>query len=203
VPLFYLQHVEGRGMGHTGLFPLIAPGERFADIGATLQTALADGADQPVYLIKPMPGLEARFALAPRTEPLVEVLGDAASAPPVHALDLEYGPLRLLGYDWTPTADGIEVALHWLVQEKPAANYTTTIQLFDASGDKLGQDDRPPGGDFYPTSLWKPGETLVDRHLLTLPEGTPARMLVGMYGSPDATLLAPPLEIDIEAAGVE
>ncbi|MCO5214146.1 MAG: DUF2723 domain-containing protein [Caldilinea sp.] len=202
VPLFYFQHVEGRGQGHTGLFPLIAPGARFADIGATLQTALADGAGQPVYLIKPMPGLEARFALAPRTEPLVEVLGDAASTPPARALGLEYGPLRLLGYDWAPTAEGIEVALHWLVQEKPAANYTTTVQLFDASGDKLAQDDRPPGGDFYPTSLWKPGETLVDRRLLTLSEGTPVRMLVGMYSGPDATLLAPPLEIDIDPAGV-
>ena len=198
VPLFYLQYVERRSLGHTGLFPLIAPAAPFADVGATVATALAKGAGQPVYLIKPMPGLEARFALAPRTEPLSEVIGAAAAAPPSRALDRVYGPMRLIGYDWTPTAAGIEIALHWLVQEPPAANYTTTIQLFNASGQKVAQDDRPPGGDFYPTSLWKPGETLVDRHLLPTPETPPARLLIGMYSAPDARLLAPLLEIDME-----
>ncbi len=39
VPLFYLQSVEGRGLGITGLFPVIAPDDRFRDIGATLTTA--------------------------------------------------------------------------------------------------------------------------------------------------------------------
>jgi len=199
VPLFYLQYVEGRGLGRTGLFPLIAPGAPFVDIGATIATALAEGEGQPVYLIKPMPGLEARLAVVPRAEPLSEVTGPAAAAPPERRLDLAYGPLRLLGYDWTPTAAGIEVALHWRVQESLAANYTTTIQLFDAGGEKLAQDDRLPGGDFYPTLLWKPGETLVDRHLLPALGVFPARLLIGMYSGADATLLAPLLEIDIES----
>ncbi len=204
VPLFYFQHVEGRGTAHTGLFPLIAPGARFADVGATLQTALDQGGAQPVYLIKPMPGLEARFALAPRAAPLVEVLGDAAADPPSISLDLAYGPLRLTGYDWTPAADGsIEIVLHWQVEQAPGADYTTTVQLLDAGGSKVAQDDRPPGGDFYPTSLWKPGETLIDRHVLPPPTGTPARLLVGMYGGPDAALLAPPLEIAIESGVFE
>ena len=203
VPLFYLQHVEGRGQGHTGLFPLIAPGARFADIGATLQAALDDGGEQPVYLIKPMPGLEARFALAPRAAPLVEVLGDAATDPPAIPLDLAYGPLRLAGYDWTPAPGGIEIALYWQVEQPPGADYTTTVQLFDAGGERLAQDDRPPGGDFYPTSRWKPGETLVDRHVLPQPAGTPARLLVGLYSGPDAALLAPPLEIAVESGGLE
>ncbi len=76
VPLFYLQAVENRAQGNTGLFPLIAPDARFADIGTTVQTALDAGAavqpNQPVYLIKPMDGLEARFALEPATPPAGE-----------------------------------------------------------------------------------------------------------------------------------
>lgn len=195
VPLFYLQVVEGRGKGHTGLFPLIAPGARFQDIGATVQTALDEGGAQPVYLIKAMPGLEARFALEPRTPPLVEVMGSHAAETPAVRLDAPYGPLLLLGYTWTPTTEGVEVTLAWQVKTPIAENYTTTVQLFDAEGEKIGQSDRPPGGVYYPTSLWKADETLVERHEIFLQtEAEPRRMLVGMYRSADGELLAAPLE---------
>jgi hypothetical protein len=188
----------------SGLFPLIAPEARFADIGETVQTALDAGASaappQPVYLIKPMPGLEARFALTPAGV-LVKVTGPAAAAPPAQRLDVAYGPLRLLGYDLEPAAGEGEVTitLHWEAVETPAGDYTTTVQLFDAAGNKLAQDDRRPGGDYYPTSLWKPGETLLDRHTLMLPAGAaPARLLAAMYSGPDAVLLAPAVEVEME-----
>ena len=198
VPLFYLQTVEDRGAGHTGLFPLIAPDARFSDIGATVQTALDAGAAQPVYLVKPMPGLEVRFDLADATPPLVKVLGPAASTAPQTPVDLTYGPLRLVGYDWEPAADAIiAVTLHWQVAAPLTADYSATVQLFDSAGEKLAQDDHKPGGAFYPTSLWKPGEVLLDRHTLTLPAGAqPARMLLGFYDDTQ-TLLAPPLELPI------
>ncbi len=206
VPLFYLQTIEGRAVGSSGLFPLIAPDTRFADIGATVQTALDAGSTaqppQPVYLIKPMEGLEARFALAPAAPPLVAVLGPAASAPPAVMVDAAYGPLYLLGYDIQPAASGsagVTVTLQWRVDASVAGDYTTTVQLFDAAGSKLGQDDRRAGGDFYPTSLWKPGELLLDRHTITLPAGAiPARLLVGMYSGPQATLLAPAIDLALE-----
>ena len=171
VPLLYLQMVEGRGAGHTGLFPLIAPDARFDDIGATAQTALDAGAEQPVYLVKPMPGLEVRFDLAAATPPLVQVLGPAAASAPQTPVDVAYGPLRLVGYDWEPAGATITVTLHWQVAAPLAADYSATVQLFDDAGEKLTQDDHKPGGAFYPTSLWKPGEVLLDRHTLTLPAG--------------------------------
>ena len=212
VPLFYLQAVENRAKGNTGLFPLIAPDERFADIETTVQTALDAGAAiQPnpsVYLIKPMDGLEARFALEPATPPLVRVAGAAAAAKPAIASDAVYGPLRLLGYDMEPaaaltgTVTGTitnTVTLHWQVVDPLPGDYTTTVQLFDAAGSKLAQDDRRAGGDYYPTTLWKPGEVILDRHTLALPEGArPTRLLVGMYSGPEAALLAPPLEINLD-----
>lgn len=196
VPLFYFQTVERRGVGHTGLFPLITPEERFSDIGATIQTALEAGGTQPVYLIKPMPGLETRFAMKEQTAPLVEITGPAAATPPVTPLDLPYGPLRLLGYTASQVENTVTIALYWSVAEPPSADYTTTVQLFDGSDQKVGQADSGPGGVFYPTSRWKVGETLVDRHTIELgTDATPVRMLVGMYAGPEATLLAQPLEI--------
>lgn len=198
VPLFFLQTIEGRGVGMSGLFPLIAPVPAFADLGETVQTALDQGGDQPVYLIKPMAGLEARFALAPATEPLVEVLGPAAIKAPAQVVNAEYGSLLLLGYDMVQDEESTEVTLHWQVVAAAAADYTTTVQLFDAAGEKIAQDDLRAGGAYYPTSLWKPGEVLLDRHRLLLPAGAePARMLIAMYSGPEATLLAPPLEIAI------
>jgi hypothetical protein len=211
VPLFYLQTVENRARGNTGLFPLLAPDERFADIGATVQTALDAGAsvqpNQPVYLIKPMEGLETRFALSPATSPLVQVTGPAAAEPAISS-DAVYGPLRLLGYDMQPAglltapSTGIltaTITLHWQVVDPLPGDYTTTVQLFDAAGNKLAQDDRRAGGDYYPTTLWKPGDVILDRHTLALPDNAqPSRLLVGMYGGPDAALLAPPLELELE-----
>jgi hypothetical protein len=207
VPLFYLQSVENRARGNTGLFPLIAPDVRFADIGMTVQTALDAGASvqpsQPVYLIKPMDGLEARFSLEAANPPLVRVTGGTAANPTI-ASGAVYGPLRLLGYDLEPAAalTGTvtdTITLHWQVVDAFSGDYTTTVQLFDAVGKKLAQDDRRAGGDYYPTALWKPGEVILDRHAFALPAGAqPARLLVGMYSGPDAALLAPPLELTLE-----
>ncbi|MBK8049383.1 MAG: DUF2723 domain-containing protein [Anaerolineales bacterium] len=197
-PLFYLQHVEGAGASYTGLFPLIAPGERFADIGATVQSALDEGGTQPVFLIKPMPGLEARFALQPATPPLVEVTGVAAGSAPSTPVNAPYGPLTLLGYDWVEQDGQVQVDLRWRVEAPLAADYTTTVQVFDQQGGKLGQDDRRPGGEYYPTSRWKPGEVLIDSHTIALTPGAPVRLLVGLYTGPDATLMAPALELELE-----
>lgn len=198
VPLFYMQAVEGRGHGFTGLFPLIRPGGDFADIGATVETALRHAGDQPVLLIKPMPGLEVKFDLTPGPDPLVRVNGLAADWALPNRVDAPFGPLRLTGYDWRPAGEQAEVALRWEVIAPLEDDYTTTVQLFDAQGAKLAQHDAPPGGVYYPTSHWKPGERLVERHTLTVPAGSaPVRLLVGMYAGPELTPLAPPLDLAI------
>lgn len=206
VPLFYLQSVEKRGQGMTGLFPLITPGTRFEDIGATLDTALADGGEQPVFLIKEMPGLETKFVLQSQNPPLVEVIGPAISGLPTHAVEQSLGPLHLTGYDWHEGMDGedntVGVDLHWRVEEPVDGDYTTTVQLFDAAGEKIGQDDRAAGGLYYPTSFWKTGEMLLDSHPIQIAEGAiPSTILVGMYTGPEFEPLAAPLEISLSSLG--
>ncbi len=197
VPLFYLQAVEGQATGMTALFPLIKPEPRFADIGATVDAALAAG-EQPVYLIKPMPGLGVKFQLKPARDPLVQVLGPSASVSPTHPVNQPFGPLHLVGYNWQAQGDKVQIDLHWSVQAPLAADYTTTVQLFDANEAKITQDDHAPGGVYYPTSLWKPGDILVDSHVLTLPpDRTPTTLLVGMYTGANFEQLATPLKIQL------
>jgi hypothetical protein len=132
------------------------------------------------------------------TVPLVEVLGPAVDDVPQIAVNQPYGSLTLLGYDWDPDVEDVYVRLYWRVNEALPADYTTTVQLFDEAGVKVAQDDRLPGGDYYPTSLWKPGEMLVDRHVLALDDATePVTLLVGMYTGADFAPLAEPLRLPL------
>lgn len=225
VPLFYVQWVEARRQDLTGIFPLIAPDARFQDIATTVQTAL-DAAQTGVYLIKPMPGLEARFRLTPVTPPLVRVDGVHTPVLP-GAQSGTLGPLQLLGYTWTsydsaqiesaPNNDSSaesetappsgELRLYWEPQSPIPGDYTATVQIFDASGARLAQRDAPSGGVFYPTSLWKPGELLADVHPLHIPLGSaPHSLLIGFYRTtPDGEIehLAPPLELAWEPSSAD
>lgn len=200
-PLLYLQHVEGLAPSATALHPLIAPDPRFADLGATIDTALRKGDGTPVYLIKPMPGLEVKYDLAPANSPLVRV-DTRNTVEPSMAVSQPFGPLTLLGYDWLPLDGKVLVRLHWQVNKPLYTNYTTSLQLFDTTGRRVAQSDRPPGGVYYPTSLWKPGERLVEEHLLTLesPLGQVDSVLqIAMYTGPKLEHLAEPLRLTIPA----
>jgi hypothetical protein len=194
-PLFYYQAVEGKFPNVTGLFPLIQPNSGFADIGATVATALDSNDARPIYLIKEMPGLEVAFDLEPAEPPLVSVRArrDRLDTP---KLDLPYGPLVLLGYRDEAATDGRLVTLYWQVQGPIDRNYTTTVQLFDEQGQKLAQHDAAAGGVYYPTSLWKLNQILAEEHLLPIGERpTAAKWLIGMYDPTTMAFLAPPLEL--------
>ena len=61
------------------------------------------------------------------------------------------------------------------------------MHLVDEEGQRVAGSDQQPGGVFYPTDLWRPGEILRDEHVLTVPPETPPgkyRLLVGMYSYP-------------------
>ncbi len=213
VPQWYLKYVEGRRPDLTGLFPLIQPGPEWTDVGAVAESAVRSG--RPVELIKPMPGLEVKFALEPaQTQAqgsmgaLERVLGPAASQPPEQPAAAVYDDtIRLAGYDLNPAAlvsgGTAEIALHWQPLKRLDADYTTFVHLVDADGVKLAQSDHQPGGVYYPTSLWKTGEVLADRHTLTLPSSLgrpPYAIVVGLYDSAaDMRSLGEPQQVGVWA----
>jgi hypothetical protein len=167
-----------------GVFPLLLAEPGWLDVGQAVDSALSTG--RPVYLIKPMPGLDAKVELGqPDPSGLTPVLEPAVTGPPVFAEDVVIGDaVRLLGFDVQPSGDAVQIDLFWQPLRPLEADYTSFVQVLAANGDKIAQSDQQAGGVYYPTSLWQPGDTLRDRHTLTLPAGAPPgpyQLLVGMY----------------------
>lgn len=184
MPLWYLQQVDEVRPDLAGVFPLLLAEPGWLDVGQAVERALSTG--RPVYLIKPMPGLELKAELGqPDPSGLTPVLGPAISGPPAFAEEALIGDaVRLLGFDVRQTGEAMQIDLYWQPLRPLEADYTTFVQLLAADGSKIAQSDQQAGGVYYPTSLWQPGETLRDRHRLTLPAGAPPgpyQLLVGMY----------------------
>jgi hypothetical protein len=193
VPLLYLSFVEGRRPDLTGLFPLISPGEGWSNVGRVVDRALETG--RTVRLVKPMPGLEVKASLQPvageRAGGLgppvaVEAHGAGAARRPSAVV---YGDaIRLAGYAVEPNelmaGQTATVTLFWQPITQLAEDWTTFVQIVNANGDKVGQSDHRPGGEYYPSSLWAVGEELRDQHTVTLAPDLgpgPYRLLVGLY----------------------
>ncbi len=86
----------------------------------------------------------------------------------------------LVGYEVAPArgAAGLDVTLYWFALRDIAANYKTFVHLLGPDGGVIAQHDGDPGGGFTPTSRWRSGELIADRHRIPLPPGLPA----GAYG---------------------
>ncbi len=197
MPLWYMQQVEGRRPDLAGVFPLLLTGEgsaplrsetSWATIGQAVDSALATG--RPVSLIKPMPGLEIKAQLGPPgAAGLTPVLGPAVTGPPAHPQDVIIGDeVRLIGYTGEPgtvqPGQSLAIDLYWQPLRTLPANYTSFVQLLSPDGNKVAQSDHLVGGEYYPTGLWQPGETLLDRHTLDVPDSAPPgpyRLFVGLY----------------------
>lgn len=199
MPMWYYQYVEKRRPDLQGLFPLISPAPEVRNVGRLLDYALAS--TRPVYLIKPMPGLDLKADLT-----LEGTLFRAArlSAAPPQNVNLALPPVKLasgaresitlLGYEVAAgrLEQTLEVTLYWQVMQPLTVDYTSYVHLIAAQGERLAQSDQRPGGEVYPSRLWQAGELLRDRHQLTpLAEVTDQaeaglRLQVGMYYLPEA-----------------
>ena len=197
MPLWYMQQVEGRRPDLAGVFPLLLAGDgsaplrsesSWATIGQVVDRTLASG--RPVSLIKPMPGLEIKAWLGPPDAAgLTPVLGPAVTSQPAHPQDVAIGDaVRLIGTTGELAAvqpgQTLAIDLYWQPLRTLPANYTSFVQLLSPDGSKAAQSDHLVGGVYYPTSLWQPGETLLDRHTLDVPAGAPPgpyQLFVGMY----------------------
>lgn len=189
MPMWYYRYVEGRRPDLLGLFPLITGEAEHATIGRLLDEAFASG--RPVYLIKPMPGLEIKADFTP-LPPLPYAQLVKATRPdltPDFAENLNYADqLTLTGYSSAQTETELVVTLFWQAGDvMPQENYTSYVHLVDANGHGLAQSDHQPGGEFYPSGLWISGETLRDEHRVALPADLPPgeyTLVTGLYFRP-------------------
>ena len=158
-------------------------------------TAVAENlaAGHAVYLTRPLPGIESRYALA-AAGPLIRVLPTPLGEPPADALRIDR-PIRdniiLLAYqrERLTRRDGnrLRLTLYW----KPVGHLPTSLKvsarLLDAAGKMVAQQDSLPVHNAYPTTAWRAGEVIRDVHDLLLPEGpgVAARVLVIAYDPSD------------------
>lgn len=97
---------------------------------------------------------------------------------------------QILLYGWNVEADGdtLRVQIIWQAQTVMRENYKVFVHLVDATGEILAQRDAMPQANAYPTSLWLPGEYVVDSYELPLQPGATA-LRIGLYNPADAARL--------------
>jgi mannosyltransferase len=100
-----------------------------------------------------------------------------------HQADIDFGPLRLLGYDRyklghsydpeTPLhpGDPLHVVLYWQAQNRPQENWQIELQLIPANSPTslIGEVVFPVAGVDYPTTRWEPAEVVRAQFDLFLP----------------------------------
>ena len=103
------------------------------------------------------------------------------------AIGADYGGIRLEGMQPTPptrAGDVAPVQLTWFIKGYPEP-MTAFVHLVDEAGNKVAQQDVPPGGAYYtPLPLWAPALVLHSNHNLTIPATLPPgqyRLFAGLY----------------------
>ncbi len=170
-PMWYLQLVEGMRPDALGLFPLISREPAYSNVMRLVDSVIDSG--RPVFLIKPLPGIALRYRLDSAPADLVHVAVTPLPAPTFKSDALVGKKLKVLGYSVVSGSvrpdSKFTLSVYWLPLAPLGRDYSTSLQIFDDAGQKVGQgDDHRPGGDTYPTSLWQPGETLQDDFTVTL-----------------------------------
>jgi len=93
------------------------------------------------------------------------------------------GAVALRCVSVTPADDGYDVALYWGVNAPLPADYTVMLhglESLESGGALVSQADGPPLGQQFPTSLWRPGQTLKDVHHLPAAPGL-SQLAIGLY----------------------
>lgn len=104
-----------------------------------------------------------------------------------HSAGVEFGSLRLLGYDRykpghgydpdTPLQPGdpVHVVLYWQAQNRPQLDWRVALQLAPSANPALpvAEGAFPAAGVDYPTTRWEPGEIVRAQFDLFLPSDAP------------------------------
>ncbi len=105
-------------------------------------------------------------------------IGQAPPTPPIPTTYRWQDGLVLLGREPLPTqlsaGETLSVQLYWGADAPPSRDWTVSVQVLNAEGRLVAQDDHPPLHGFHPTSRWIPDATrLVDTYTLPFPPDTP------------------------------
>lgn len=87
-----------------------------------------------------------------------------------------------------PADAGARVILCWESLAPLLTDYHIFVHLYDAAGNLLAAGDGPPMNGAFPSSLWEPGDVILDIHYLP-PSAEGARIAVGMYRLEDGVRL--------------
>lgn len=137
-----------------------------------------------------------RLTLAQLTRP-AEV--SAVAQTPDHALRATFGDsIVLLGYDaplQVAPGQTFTVTLFWQALASIPTDAKVFVHLFAPGGELVAQHDGQPVNWTYPTTVWRAGDFILDRHPLTLSLELPRgdyRLFVGFYdaAAPDVRLPA-------------
>jgi hypothetical protein len=101
--------------------------------------------------------------------------------------------LRFESIEWDqsrpPKPGGsVSVDVTWTVLTTPDANYSATLQLLDASGNRVAGYDLLAGGEMPPTTAWQPGQQVTLTFTLPLDAAIPAgdyQLLTAVYAFRD------------------
>ncbi len=202
MPMWYFQYIDGLKPGWLGMFPLIVREPGYQDVTQVIDRALDSG--RPVFLVKPMPGLELKYRLG-TSGPVVRIIAPHGLQPPQHALAASFDDVvRLTGYDVSyPTPDTLEIVLFWSADQPMTTEFSSYVHLVDDAGQTVVTDDHQLGGAYYPTTAWKPGETLQDAHVLQVPAKATGEYAVtaGLYAWPSMARLGQEVEIGTVTLG--
>lgn len=139
--------------------------------------------------------LELVDAASGASQGLDVTLGEVVVTPlsPRHESDVTFGEqIALLGHDVAAEDDGVSVTLYWRALMAPTNSYKVFLQAIDAdSGEIVAQHDAIPCDWSCPTTLWEPGEVVIDHVHLAEPAAADATLVVGLYEETSLQRLIP------------
>jgi hypothetical protein len=120
----------------------------------------------------------------------IEAVDRRMIVPPIdHPWQANLGnQVEFLGYDLDRTrvaAGGtLHLTLYWRALAKMETSYTVFTHLLDRANQIQGQQDNPPRNGTYPTTLWAPGEVVVDPYVIAVDADAPSEthaIEIGLY----------------------
>ena len=99
--------------------------------------------------------------------------------------------------------DRLSLSLYWQADAPTDTPYTVFTHLVGPDGQLYGQWDNPPVRGTFPTTDWKPGESVVDQYEIPVSLNAPPgdyRLLIGLY-DPNTGMRSPLLAENGEPAG--